>query len=426
MRVYIVSCVYPPEAVTSASTARDLAEEMTLRGHEVTVFAPFPNRPTGQLAAGYKRSLQHIHSQNGYTIRYSWHTLSKHSSLTSRLVENLSFGLTSTWQLSRMPAPDIVFMNNWPIFSQWMNLQVLKRRRVPIVCTVKDLYPETITNTSRLSDTHPLCKLMHKMSAEIYGQSRVIAPLNSVMGTHIASTRNIPIEKIHIVSDWVDASQFPEQQLRYGAFRTKWGIKPDQFLAMYVGSMTRLAGLELYVETAEQLRHRPDIRLLLVGDGAMREQIETSIRQKNLDNISIIYPLQPEEVPEVQAAADTLMLSLQPGGAEHATPSKLIFYMFSQRPILASVNLNSSPAQIIQNSNCGYVIPQGDPIALASQLEYMADHQSALTQLGNHARKYAEEHFLKDNGLPRLCNLLEQIADSETRPHNLPAFTTIS
>ena len=149
MRVYIISCVYPPEAVTSASTARDLAEAMTLRGHQVTVFAPFPNRPTGQLAPGYRRSFQHIQHQDGYTICYSWHTLSKRSNIVSRTAENLSFGLTSTWQLRREPKPDVVFMNTWPIFSQWMNLQVLKRHHVPIVCAVKDLYPETISSTGR-------------------------------------------------------------------------------------------------------------------------------------------------------------------------------------------------------------------------------------------------------------------------------------
>ena len=246
------------------------------------------------------------------------------------------------------------------------------------------------------------------------------------MGNHIASTRNVPSEKIHIIQDWVDASQFPKHQPQNGAFRKKLGLAPDQFLAMYVGSMTRLAGLELYVETAEQLRHRPDIRLLLVGDGAMREHIETSIRQKSLDNINLIYPLQPEEVPTVQAAADTLMLSLQPGAAEHATPSKLIFYMFSQRPILASVNPDSSPAQIIQSANCGYVIRQGDPMALAARLEHMADHRDTLSQLGDHARQYAEEHFLKDNVLPRLCDLLEQIADSDAPAPRALEFTTTS
>ena len=41
-----------------------------------------------------------------------------------------------------------------------------------------------------------------------------------------------------------------------------------------VGSMTRMAGLELYVQAAERLRHRQDMLILLVGDGAMRGAVE--------------------------------------------------------------------------------------------------------------------------------------------------------
>ncbi len=173
--------------------------------------------------------------------------------------------------------------------------------------------------------------------------------------------------------------------------------------------MTRMAGLELYVEAAEKLRHRDDILILLVGDGAMRQDIEQQIQQRELDNIRLIYPLQPHEVPGVQAAADVLMMSLLVGSAEHTTPSKLLFYMFSERPVLASVKHDSPAAHIIQNADSGEVIQQGDAQDLAHHLEKMANHRSSLSQLGKNARRYAEEHFLKANALPRICDFIEQV-----------------
>jgi glycosyltransferase involved in cell wall biosynthesis len=324
------------------------------------------------------------------------------------MAENVSFGITSTLQLMREPTPDVVYMNTWPIFAQWMNTVVLSHHRVPVICAVKDLYPETFSNTGRISQNNPIIWLTKAIGTHVYRQSTLIAPLNPLMKEYIIADRDIYPEKVRVLPDWIDASHFPRHQPKDWGFRRKHAFSSDLFLAMYVGSMTHMAGLELYIETAERLRQRQDIRILLVGDGAMREKIEVAIRQKALDNIQMIYPLKPEDVAEVQAAADVLVLSLLRGAAEHATPSKLISYMFSQRPVLASVHACSSPARIIQDAKCGYVIRQGDPKELAVKLEQMADDRTSLQQLGENSRRYAEENFLKDNILPRVCNLLEQ------------------
>ena len=141
----------------------------------------------------------------------------------------------------------------------------------------------------------------------------------------------------------------------------------------------------------------------------MREELAESIRQHELRNIRLHYPLQPEVVPEVQAAADVLLLSLLPGGAEHALPSKLIYYLFSQRPVVASVDQAGPPGRIIQDADCGYVVTQGDARALADRLIALADDPAPLQILGDNARCFADENFLKENALRYACDLIEEV-----------------
>ncbi len=414
MRLHIISDVYPPEPVTSAGVALDIAEEMKLRGHEVTVFAPFPNRPSGHVLPPYRRRWRTVENRNGYRIIHSWHTLSKRSIWPSRMAENISFGITSTLQLFQEPVPDVVYMNTWPLFAQWMNAYTLSRRRVPVICAIKDLYPESFLGAGLISSENAMFRLATHIDNQVYKHSALVASLNSAMAEYLVAKRGIPANKIKVLHDWVDASLFPADPPRNNAFRQRYDLSDDLFVAMYVGSMTRMAGLELYVQAAEKLRHRQDIRILLVGDGAMREEIEAMIQRKDLHNIRMIYPLIPEDVPQVQAASDVLMLSLLPGAAEHATPSKLIFYLFSQRPVLACVKDDGPPAHIIRDAECGAVLPQSDPEALAAQLEQFANQRAALSVLGKHARYYAEEHFMKDNVLPRVCNLIEETGRQRT------------
>lgn len=413
MRIYIISAVYPPEPMTSASMARDIAEEMTRRGHDVTVFAPFPNRPCGEVYSHNRRCWRKIEYRDGYRILYTWSTLSKRSTLVSRLAENITFGLTSTLQLIKEPRPDVVYMNTWPLLAQWMNASLMSWRRAPVICAVKDLYPESFVGGREVSGTNPVIRIGRMIDNQVYKHSALVVPLNSLMKDYMAANRAVSPEKIRAVYDWVDASSFLSKQSKSNSFRKQHGFPPNLFIAMYVGSMTRMAGLELYVQAAELLRHRRDIRILLVGDGAMREKIELMIQQKNLENIQVIFPLTPKDVPEVQSASDVLMLSLLPGGADHALPSKLIYYMLSQRPVLASVKSDGPPARIIQEAACGYTTRQGSPNELAAQIEKMAKNRQSLDQLGENARRYAEDHFLKDNVLPQFCNLIEKFGENQ-------------
>ena len=412
MRVAIVSDVFPPEPLTSAATARDIAEELTRRGHEVAVFAPFPNRPAGTLPPGQRRAWRREETREGYRVVHSLHTLSRRASSASRAAENLSFGLSSSLQLLREPAPDVVYMNTWPIFAQGLNAALLAKRGIPTICVVHDLYPETLFEERRGFLADLASRALRVLDRRVYPHCALVTALNETQAEYLARDRGIPREKIRIFHDWVDASRFPIRPNREGAFRRSYGfsaVGPPPFLAMYVGSMTRMAGLELYLEAARHLRHRDDIQILLVGDGAMREEIERQIEGESLANVRLIPTLSPDRVPATQAAADVLLLSLRPGAALHTTPSKLIFYMLSQRAVLASVASESPAARILRDAACGYVIRQGDGKELAQRLETLAAERGTLDAMGIRARRYAEEHFLKENVLPRVCDMIESV-----------------
>lgn len=221
MRVHIISDVYPPEPVTSAMTAHDIVEELVRRNHDVTVFAPFPNRPTGQLFEGYKRSWKRIEQRQGYRIIFSWHTLSKTSMIVSRIAENLSFALTSTIQLLRAQRPDVVYMNTWPLFAQWLNTAVLYRRKIPAICVVHDIYPETFAEMGKLSKDGLMTRLLTAMDKQVYKQSAMVTALNPVQRMYLIESRNIPSEKVKVFHDWIDADHFLPDQPQDNSFRSQ-------------------------------------------------------------------------------------------------------------------------------------------------------------------------------------------------------------
>jgi colanic acid biosynthesis glycosyl transferase WcaI len=418
MRVHIVSCVFPPEPVTSAVVADELATEMAERGHDVTVFAPFANRPSGKLVAGERRSWKRIDKGAQYNVIRSWHSLSKSSTLLSRLMENLSFGITSSWRLLRAPRADVVYVLNWPLFAFLLNMSVCRLRKMRSICVIKDLYPESFEGEGSTPMAPPLRRVLVGIDRIVYRLATEVTTLNQSMRNAVMESRQIDGSKVHVIPDWVDGSRFATRYTTTGSFRTDNDVDPDTFVAMYVGSLTRMAGLSLYVDAAESLQHRDDISILLVGDGAMRLEVEAEIERRELTNIRVVHPLLPEDVPDVQAAADVLLLSLAPGAAEHATPSKLLFYLFSGRAVVASVAPGSPAADLISSSRAGTICEQGSPTALAEAIELLSDNREALASHAKNARAYAEAEFAKSHALPKVAEFLESVANGRTRQHS--------
>jgi glycosyltransferase involved in cell wall biosynthesis len=393
----------------SAQTAQDLAEALTGRGHQVTVLTSFPNRPAGTLTAGMKRRWRLSERRDGYAVIHCWHTLSRKSTLGSRFLENLSFGVTSALQLLSAGRFDVAYVNTWPILSQGLAIAVLNGKRIPVVCAVQDIYPETLTNKGLMSANGALARLMSRLDAWTLSRCAAVTTLSEGMREFLLVGRALSPSRVFMIPNWVEESLFPGDAPKYGSFRKSLGLSPDAFVAVFAGSLTMSAGVSLYVNAARILaqRGRKDIKILLVGDGSMRMQLETDIAASGLTNIRTVHPLELKNVPEVQAAADVLLLALTGTSTSNAAPSKQVSYMFSERPILASVSASSPAAELVRLSRSGFVVPPDDPEAVATELCRLADDPSQLSVLGKNAREYAEANFSRNGVLPRLVELLE-------------------
>ena len=415
MRIYIITAVFPPEPLTSAYTSADIALELTNRGHEVTVFAPFPNKPKGEVLNGFRRKWCYQRVENGYKVIHCWHSLSRHSRLFSRFLENVTFGLSSTLQLFHQEKPDVVYMNTWPIIAQSINSFWLSKNKVSLICAVQDIYPESLIDKDMLNPRGMLAKWLWKLDEIHLNRCKKIITLSPGMAHLVQETRNISKDKIEVFPNWVAADNFPYFNSTSGEFRSEHKIPDDAFIALLAGSLTLSANVMIFIKVAEILKNRKNIRILLVGDGSLRPDLEHEIKKRGLTNICIIYPLFPKDVPLVQAAADVLLLSLKGTMSHSAAPSKQVSYLFSGRPIVASLPAEGFPAEIIRKADCGLVLPPDDPEKIAETLVNLSENRDGLTQMGLNARKYGEANFSKNIILKKLVDTIETIGKKYLR-----------
>jgi len=120
------------------------------------------------------------------------------------------------------------------------------------------------------------------------------------------------------------------------------------------------------------------------------------------------------KVPEIQDQADVLLLNLSKGAAQFALPSKLSAYLFSEKPVIASVDEDSDTARFISNANCGWVVPPENieklTVAMINAAQTPAEK---LNDYGKNGFDFASENLSKKINLHKIASIIEDILISK-------------
>ncbi|WP_261345374.1 glycosyltransferase family 4 protein [Candidatus Laterigemmans baculatus] len=415
MRVLILSCVFPPEPVTSAGTSADLAAGLVQRGHDVRVVAPMPTRPGSRVMAGYSRWFpQSEKHADGYEIVRLPVPFLPRRSLVGRSLEYAAFGTFSSLAAFFNRA-DIIYANTWPVLGG-LGLPLIRcLRGIPFVLSVQDVHPEAATLTSGISPRGPLANLLRRTDGYVARRAQAIATICPAFTNLYRDDRGVPPERLHTVPNWMDADRVKPTS-RENRLRSALGIPAETRVAMFAGNIGSTANVDSILDAASSIAGRADVRFVIAGDGSERQRLEALAAQRQLENVQFIHPLRNEDFNDVQGLADVMLLPTCAGGASASVPSKMIAYMLAGRPIIAAVEEASETAAVIRRADCGSIVQPADPLALGQAVLTMLDRPREALQKGAAGRLYAVEHFGRQQCVSRLADILESAAGANAHP----------
>jgi colanic acid biosynthesis glycosyl transferase WcaI len=418
MNIVIVSAVFPPEPVVTAQTSFQIAEELFHHGHQVTVLAPFPNRPDGRLFKGYRRSLYHRESM-GFSVIRCFSFLSRKSTMCSRLLENLGFAITCSVRVLFLPRPDVLYMNTWVIVCSGMVSAAAWLRRIPVAMSIQDVYPESLSQQQRIRPQSFLFRILRALDRRIAHSAKALIVISDQFRETYRLDRGVPGERIHVLQNWGETGSVAVDARGAYALRQKYGILDQTTLAVYAGNIGAAAGVETAIKAFEYLWNDDSICMLIAGVGSSLRACQQMVEEKALqDRIFFYTPWPKKDTGMVLGAADVLLLPTQGEQSLVSVPSKLISYMLSGRPVLAMVLSNSDTARLITQAKAGWVIPPDDPVGTAAALKVIAATDAEdVRAAGARGLDYALCNLTREANLPRMIQLL--LATARTR--NVPS-----
>jgi glycosyltransferase involved in cell wall biosynthesis len=391
--IILISAVFPPEPVVSAKLSEDIANGLSVN-NDVTVLAPIPSRPLGF------QFNESINKNASYKLIHINSFKCPESKLFGRLRESYSFGIQCKKYITKnFKDIDVIYMNSWPLFSQFLITSGAKKFKIPIITHIQDIYPESITNKlPKLK--YFLNRILLKIDKYILKNAKTIIAISEKMKEYLSSTRNVKKSKIIVVKNWQNEEEF----ISYNSSNIFNELSYLNF--MYLGNIGPVAGVEITIEAFIKANIK-NSKLTIAGSGSQKQQLQTLVSKHQYLNIEFL-DVPDGMVPEIQSKASVMLLPIKKGAASSSIPSKLPAYMFSMKPIIASVDIDSDTARVINEANCGWVVNPEDSNALATKMKDVAIlDKNNLSFLGLNGYNYAIEHLSKKSNLHKILKIIE-------------------
>jgi colanic acid biosynthesis glycosyl transferase WcaI len=339
-------------------------------------------------------------------VRRSWLILPRNRRAGWRIAYDTSFAAAMLRNTRSLGHQDVVICVSPPVQGAVVGAMLRKRWRSPLILLVKDLPLQAALAVGMMRPglLYGLGSHLERLSFRLADR---IVVINIQFGKSLAK-QGVSAAKIVEIPDWAELEDIqpfaPESSVR-----EMLGAADGSFLVLHAGNMGEKQGLVTALQAAQHVSGDMPIKLALVGDGAQRPQLEEVVLTNQLSNVRIL-PLQPRAMlPRLLAAADAFLLIQRSEVVESVVPSKMLAYMAAGRPVIAAVHKDSVAAAIVEQSNCGIVVPPENPRALADAMNLLRRDPEMGKQLGAFGRAFAEERFRKDAVLRQWDNLIADI-----------------
>lgn len=382
----------------------ELGRKLVTGGQKFTVVTSDVNYLTGELAVPRRKLITESYD-DGIRILRTLTYSSLHASYLHRIVAFLSFMVSSVVAGLWAGEPDVIMGTTPPIFqavSAWVLARVHRR---PFLLEVRDLWPEFAIDIGLMKNRAAIWA-SRRLESFLYRHADHLL-VNSPAYREYLIARGVAEGKVTVIPNGVEAGMFNPAD-RGEDFRERYGLQ-GKFVATYAGAIGMANDIGIVLEAAERLRHRDDIRIVIVGEGKERKRLEAMATGRGLNNVIFTGVFPKAQMPQVLAGSDACIAILRNIKMFNTTyPNKVFDYMAAGRPTILVIN--GVIRQVIEAARGGVFVPPGQPDRLAAAIEMMANTPEGSRQMGRNAREHVVRYFNRDQQARDFRELLCRIA----------------
>ncbi|MCG8557572.1 MAG: glycosyltransferase family 4 protein [Proteobacteria bacterium] len=389
-----------------------MVQALSDAGHSVQLAAPTLGDEEPALRSSLRASIVHLppseDTEDAVDAMRTWQQMLEMDDAAARQVRRILYNRdllrTLRDRLGAAP-PDFIYERASPYSTTGVMLARELGRPLLLELNAPLAVEQSIYRKTGLEE------LAARAEAWTVRQASAVLAVSTAVRQH-ATSLGVDPARVHVVPNAVDPAHFrpgpPDPTLR-----ARWDLGDGPVLG-FVGSLRAWHGVRVLAELLARLRPRfSGLRLLVVGDGPLRHELEQAARELGVVDSVVFTGALPHE--QVGALIRCFDVGLAPYPAlEHSfyfSPLKLFEYMASGVPVVASAQ--GQVADIIVPNETGLLHAPGDTLSMASAVEQLLvdpERREALGRAG--ARRIHAHHTWTHNAL-RIIELAETLMTPE-------------
>jgi len=360
----VVSDLYPAVVGGLGLHAHEMSKQQAKLGNEVTVYT---SNTDGRSVKEFKDDYNIIRFKTGLKIG------------GNSFIPMLFFKLFRTKNDF-----DIIHAHSHLFFST--NLCALVRRlgSSPLVITNHGLISQTVPMWVHKIYIPTVAKWTFKSANKIICYTENEKSLLVKLG--------IDSDKIAVIHNGTDTDIFAPREK-----------EKDNNQILWIGRFTPGKGVEYLIDAFNILvKEYPDFKLLMIGRGHLKENIEQKIQDLNLGKNIIIREFVPNsELPEIYQSSDVFVLpSLNEG-----VPRTILEAMACGIPVVCT----ELPQLVNIVEGCGLLVPVKDSQALAEGILRVVSNRDIAQKFGKNGRIKVVENYSWEDTVKKTIQLYEEL-----------------
>lgn len=185
-------------------------------------------------------------------------------------------------------------------------------------------------------------------------------------------------------------------------------------LVVTVGRLTEPKGHQYLIQALPNLLCRwPDLRCLIVGDGALMERLTHLVATLGLERVCL-FAGKRNDIQDILGAADMVVLP----SVSEGFPFVLLEAMAASRAVVAT-QVNGVP-ELIEDRVTGRLVPPRDSAALARAIQELLENPMARKAMAQNGHQRVRERFTAERMVRETVSVFESALAERNHPCSLP------
>jgi glycosyltransferase involved in cell wall biosynthesis len=287
--------------------------------------------------------------------------------------------------INKIKKPDVIIVSSLSLLSVLNGVKFKNFFNAKLIFEIRDIWPLSATELG-ISKKNIFIYLLSKIEKFGYKNSDLVVGTMPNLIEHINQILGFNRIKCICIPFGFDLKFYNNLIIDSDSFRKKYNLPEHNFIIGYAGSIGHSNGLHSLIECAKHFSNDSRFIFFILGDGDLKQYF---IEETNgYKNIIFLNKVNKDEVGSFLNLCDVLYFSSSNSEIWKYgwSPNKIIDYMMSGKPVLASY---SGFQSMINEAKSGFFTPSEDVTSLVQKIEYIYSlSKSDLNDIGLRGKEW--------------------------------------